>query len=184
MAAQRIWQRYSEQLLRFAYRKLSGMPRRSADEEDVVLSAFNSFCQAAAAGRFRNLEDRNDLWQVLATLTARKAIAQIRRERCKKRGDAAVRGESVFTAGNPNDAVRGIDLVVDRSGSPDLAVAACEQCERLINLLDDENLRSVVLCKLEGLTNEEIAAKLKCATTTVERKLARIRKRWEQEIEK
>ena len=38
-AAQQLWQRYLERLLRLASRKLGDLPRRVADEEDVVLSA-------------------------------------------------------------------------------------------------------------------------------------------------
>jgi DNA-directed RNA polymerase specialized sigma24 family protein len=35
---------------------------------------------------------------------------------------------------------------------------------------------------MEGYTNDEIAAKLDCAPSTVERKLQRIRAQWQQEI--
>jgi hypothetical protein len=40
-AATQLWQRYVEQLVRLARRKLGRTPRRAADEEDVVLSAFS-----------------------------------------------------------------------------------------------------------------------------------------------
>lgn len=60
-AARRIWERYYEQLVRLARRKLGRSPRRAADEEDVVLSAFEGFCRNAAAGRFSQLGDRYDL---------------------------------------------------------------------------------------------------------------------------
>ena len=36
---------------------------RLADEEDVALSAFDSFCRGAEQGRFPRLDDRDDLWQ-------------------------------------------------------------------------------------------------------------------------
>lgn len=51
-AAQQVWQRYFEKLVRLARRKLRSAPRRMADEEDVALSAFDSFCRHAACGRF------------------------------------------------------------------------------------------------------------------------------------
>jgi hypothetical protein len=44
--------------------------RRAADEEDVALSAFNSFCLRAEEGRFLRLDDSDDLWQVLMTSAA------------------------------------------------------------------------------------------------------------------
>ena len=64
-----------------------------------------------------------------------------------------------------------------------LAAAVSEQCSRLLDLLDDPSLRNIALLKLEGHTNEEIATKLNCVTTTVERKLARIRSKWQPEID-
>ena len=42
-------------------------------------------------------------------------------------------------------------------------------------------VKEVALLKMEGLSNEEIAAELSCTTRTVERKLAQIRRKWERE---
>ena len=42
-AAARLWERYHPQLMAVARRKLEGSSRRVADEEDVVVSAFQSF---------------------------------------------------------------------------------------------------------------------------------------------
>jgi DNA-directed RNA polymerase specialized sigma24 family protein len=56
-----------------------------------------------------------------------------------------------------------------------------EECQRLLGMLTEPDLRSVALWKLEGYTNEEIAAKLGCVERTVERKVRRIRAVWNQE---
>jgi DNA-directed RNA polymerase specialized sigma24 family protein len=48
--------------------------------------------------------------------------------------------------------------------------------------LKSEELRSIAISKMEGYTNAEIAQRLDCATTTVERKLQRIRAQWQAEI--
>ena len=182
-AVQHVWEQYCQRLFLLARRKLGDLPRRAVDEEDMVLSAFNSFCQAAAVGRFPQLQDRHDLWRILVTLTARKAVRQLRREHAVKRGGGAVRGESFFAAGDSSGELGGIDQVLGAAPTPELAAAVGEQCARLLDLLDDASLRTVALLKLEGHTNEEIAAKLDRVTTTVERKLARIRKKWQQEID-
>jgi hypothetical protein len=60
-AAQKLWQRYFRRLVGLARKKLQDACRRAADEEDVALSAFTSFCKAAQAGRFPQLADRHDL---------------------------------------------------------------------------------------------------------------------------
>src|SRR5262245_58994534 len=97
-AAQQLWERYFHRLVGLARVKLQGQPRRAADEEDIALSAFASFCRNAADGRFPQLADRDDLWRLLVTLTERKAYNLVRDERRQKRGGGAVQGESILLA--------------------------------------------------------------------------------------
>src|SRR3954452_19706131 len=91
-AAQKLWERYFPRLVGLARARLQGARRRAEDEEDVALSAFDSFCRGAREGRFPRLADRNDLWRLLVVLTARKAVDLLQREGRLKRGP--VRGES------------------------------------------------------------------------------------------
>jgi DNA-directed RNA polymerase specialized sigma24 family protein len=52
-----------------------------------------------------------------------------------------------------------------------------EECDRLLGALDDETLKSIAVWKIEGYTNEEIAANLGVVLRTVERKVRTIRQR-------
>src|SRR5262245_51966189 len=79
-AAQQLWQRYYGRLVGLARLKLRGAARRLADEEDIALSAFDSFCRGAEQGRFPRLDDRDNLWHLLVTLTSRKATNLLRHE--------------------------------------------------------------------------------------------------------
>jgi DNA-directed RNA polymerase specialized sigma24 family protein len=180
-AAQAIWNEYFQRMAEFARQKLDRLPRRVADEEDVALSAMHSFCRGAAAGRFPQISDRHDLWLLLVTITARKVYAQMRRQRAGKRGQGKVRGESAFVQIGSDDEVAGIEQVLGHEPTPELANMMAENCELLLRALDDEALRDVALLKLDGYTNEEIAARLDCVTRTVERKLERIRDKWSKE---
>jgi hypothetical protein len=60
-AAEGLWQRFASKLISLARARLQAAPRRAADEEDAVLSAFVSFCRAAERGRFPQVQDRSDL---------------------------------------------------------------------------------------------------------------------------
>src|ERR687888_330879 len=95
-AAQQLWERYFRRLVGLARTKLRGAPRRAADEEDVALSAFDSFCRHAEQDRFPQLNDRLDLWQLLVLLTARKASDLAQHERRQKRGGGAVLDEAAL----------------------------------------------------------------------------------------
>src|SRR5215213_1038848 len=84
-AAQDLWNRYSEELLRIAKQRLGMSPRGMGDEEDVALSVFGSIFRGVADGRFHNISTRDELWWLLLTVTKRKTIDHIRRETAQKR---------------------------------------------------------------------------------------------------
>ena len=178
-AVQVIWEQYFEKLVRLARRRMEKAPRRVADEEDVALSAMQSFCQGAKAGRFPRLHDRHDLWKLLVTITVRKVFAQMKRQKAAKRGGGAVRGESVFVRNDNPDEVNGLAQVLGEEPTPELACQVAETCGLMLSALEDDELRQVAMLKMEGYSNEDIAEELDCVVRTVERKLARIRQKWE-----
>ena len=57
-----------------------------------------------------------------------------------------------------------------------------EECRRLLDRLGNPELRELAVWKMEGYTNDEIAAKISRSLRTVERKLRLIRDTWAQEI--
>jgi DNA-directed RNA polymerase specialized sigma24 family protein len=175
-----LWQAYFTRLVGLARQHLRGLRGAAADEEDVALSAFDSFCRGAAAGRFPRLEDRDDLWQVLLLLTARKAVNLRQHARRRKRGGGRVVAASAL-GGDASEADV-LAEVLGREPTPELAAQAAEECQRLLDGLGDAGLRALAVAKMEGHTNREIARRLGRSLATVERKLALIRKIWEHEI--
>jgi DNA-directed RNA polymerase specialized sigma24 family protein len=170
-AAQKLWQRYFEQLVGLARQKLQGIPRRVAGEEDVALSVFDTFCRAFQCGRYPQLSDRDGLWRLLVVLTAHKSVNLVRRGHTKKRSARS----SILTTGAE------LAQIVDQQPTPEFATQVAEEFERLLDRLGDDQLRALALWKMEGFTNEEIAAKLSCVVRTVERRLRVIRSIWRGE---
>lgn len=168
-SAQRLWERYFGRMVDLARNKLRAASTRAADEEDVALSAFHSFCQAAAEQRFPRLENRDDLWQVLVMLTARKAIDQRKYTLRKKRAD---------TSTKPLDDIA-LESIIGMDPDPAFAAAVADEFRLLLERLGDDELRRIAVRKLEGFTNDEIAAELNCTVRTVGRRLAMIRDLWE-----
>lgn len=180
-AAGKLWNEYFLKLTRLAKRKMDGMPLRDADEEDIALSAMNSFCNGMAARKFDGIRNRTDLWKLLVTITARKATAKRRKDFAQKRGGGGVRGESIFMQGNgEND--WGIGDMLGKEPVPELALGVQENCRLLLDKLEDDVLRKIALRTLEGFRPDEIASELNCARRTVERKLERIREIWADEM--
>jgi DNA-directed RNA polymerase specialized sigma24 family protein len=180
-AARHLWERYFHRLVGLARKKLGNFPRRAADEEDVALSAFKSFCRGAEQGRFPELTDRDNLWPLLVVLTARKAGDLIAHQNRQKRGGGAVRGESGFHAPDAGEGSRGIEQILGQEPTPEFALQVADQYERLLTLLEDDQLRAVARWKVEGYTNAEIAGKLGIVERSVERKLHTIRRIWEEQ---
>jgi DNA-directed RNA polymerase specialized sigma24 family protein len=178
-AAQGLWERYFQALVHLARARLRAAPRAAADEEDVALSAFDSFCAGAARGRFPRLADRDDLWRVLVTITARKAADLAKHERRQKRGGGRVRDEAGFAGGTHPGGVGGLDQVAGGEPTPEFAASVAEECRRLLDALGDEALRRIALRRMEGYTAEEIAAQLDCSVRTVTNKLKLVRLKWE-----
>jgi DNA-directed RNA polymerase specialized sigma24 family protein len=174
-AAQQLWEGYFHRLVGLARAKLRGAPRLAVDEEDVALSAFDSFFRGVERGRFPQLEDRDNLWKLLVTITARKAVRLVRDQQRLKRG-GALPHEATAAEGD-------VEQVLGREPTPAFAAQVAEECRRLLETLGDPELEQVALLKMEGHTNEEVAALLGRAPSTVERKLRIIRSRWAKESE-
>jgi DNA-directed RNA polymerase specialized sigma24 family protein len=181
-AAQRLWEGYFHRLVGLARQKLRKAPRGMADEEDVALSAFDSFIRGAEKGRFPQLTDRDDLWHLLLVITERKALDLVNHERREKRGGGKVRHEGSLAGDSSVTAP--FDHVAGPEPTPEDAARIADNCRRLLEALQDDQLRAVALAKLEGYTNEEIAAGLRRSVPTVERKLARIRGIWAKEMDR
>lgn len=145
-----------------------------------MLSAFNSFCEGVAKGRFPRFDDRNDLWKILVTITRRKAVAQVRRQMSIKEG-GKIKRYSLNDAETDSSAMDGRVSLIAKEPTPWFAAQAAEECQRLMDCLDDDELRCVAQSKLECYTNEEIAEQLGCAIRTVKRRLSRIREVWLRE---
>jgi DNA-directed RNA polymerase specialized sigma24 family protein len=175
-AAGELWRRYYARLVSLARKKLRDAPRRTSDEEDVVVEAFDSFCRGVSAGRFPRLDDRDDLWQVLVLLTVRKAANQRKHATRRKRGGGMVQSESDFPLADGS--VLGIDSIAGDEPTPEFAASVAEQVNRLLESLGDETLRHVALAKLDGRENPEIARQFEVSLRTIERKLAVIREIW------
>lgn len=175
-AAHDLWQRYFEQLVALARSKLGTTPKRAADEEDVALSVFDSFCRGAARGKFPELLDRDSLWPLLVVITVRKSCDLVNHERRQKRGGGRVQPEADLAA-EGEEAFR-LDHLLGETPTPEFVGMMNEQCQCLLTALDADQQR-IALGKFEGLSNKELAERLDCGLRTIERRLDLIRRIWE-----
>lgn len=180
-AAQKLWEAYFQRMVDLARRKLEGAKRAAADEEDIALSAFKSFCLAARNGKFPQLTDRGALWPLLMAITVNKSVDLIRHENRRKRGG---REEAAEPAGRGPVATTLSDLL-SKEPAPEFAAELAEQLDQLLVRLDatgDSDLRQIAIRKLEGYATPQIAEELGCVRRTVERKLLIIERLWGKDV--
>jgi DNA-directed RNA polymerase specialized sigma24 family protein len=169
-AALRIWERYSARLLALVRQNLNERIRRRADEDDVVQSMYKSFCLGRQDAQ--PLSSRDDLWRLLVRIALCK-VANLAKEHQAARRD--VRRE---LAGGRHDDGPTPDWMLeamDRSEpTPEEALILQEELAQWLEPLP-EDLRNIVLWKLEGYTNREIGDRIRRTERSVELKLRIIR---------
>lgn len=169
VAAQELWNRYFARLVSVAQARLSRLSAETSGE-DIALSALKSVMIGLQANRFPDLTDRDSLWPLLVTITARKAISEQRRQLAGRR------------TRNLECSLNDLRDFIGIEPSPDFAVEVADELERLVKSLGDASLRQIVEKKIAGFTNDEIAEELGCSVRTVIRKLDRIRREWRQHV--
>jgi RNA polymerase sigma factor (sigma-70 family) len=158
---------YFDRLVQLARRRLQDLPSLANYDEDLALRSFYSvYRRVRDPQRPLDLTGRDDLWRLLATRTISRAIDMIRRHRP---------GEV------PGDG--SLEQLLAREPTPEEAAGTADECRRLLDLLEEPELRQIALWKVEGRTHEEIAARLDCVPRTVERKVSRIRLLWKHELQ-
>jgi RNA polymerase sigma factor (sigma-70 family) len=165
-----LWRRYGLRIEGLARPLLAGVSPGVGDAEDVAQSAFHAFCRAAADGSAAQLADRDDLWRLLAAISRNKATDRIRRD--LRRGGRAASSEN------------GLASAADDEPSPEEVAVLRDELASLFERLDahgDPALHATATMRLEGSSNEEIAAQLGCTARTVQRKLHLVERLWRQQ---
>lgn len=176
-AAQKLWERYFQRIVQLANRRIDGFSA-AFDAEDVALSTFDQVFRAMREERLDTLADRCDLWQILRINAMRRASDRFRTEGAAKRGGGRAAGETQ----RPSKRVDvDLDRLPSRLDDPQFTSMMSEECLRLLAALQDNELEQVAKWKLEGLTNDQIAADLGYSRRTVQRMLQNIRAIWNRD---
>lgn len=176
-AAEAVWRYFFPRLVGAAEQRMKAMPSKARDEEDVALSAMQSFFAAADAGHFE-FKSRDDLWRLLLTITMRKITKERRSQLAQKRGG------NIEHIGNHNGdpAKDPIEAIIDPSQMPELVEEVHAECNELLSSLPDEAMKLTARMKLEGCSAEEISDVLRCKLHETKARLAKIRELWRLHI--
>ena len=171
-AAQKLFDRYVNQVMKMARNHINRRLAGRVDAEDIVQSVFRTFFQRARKGQF-HVEGADDLCKLLARITVRKTFRQIAYHKRAKRDAGAESSQG--------DATQEVLLNKLESGpSPDEAAAFLDYLEHFLGQLRPED-RQILELRMEGYNNMEIAEKLGISDRKIRRLLERMRGLAEQE---
>ncbi|MBN9120236.1 MAG: hypothetical protein J0I06_13925 [Planctomycetes bacterium] len=164
-AAQELFDRYCERLMRLAKRRIGQRMVSRVDPEDVLQSAFRTFFNRVRNDEF-SFREEDDLFKLLVRLTVHKALRQIAFHRARKRNPE-------LEAGQGSDAQDVLEQVSADEPSPETAVAVVDEFERFMGQLPHLD-RQVVALKLQGYSTLEIAGQIGSYDRKVRRILVRV----------
>lgn len=169
-AEEEFWRAYSEQLFRIADRQLSQQLKRRVDPEDVVQSACRTFFRRIRKGEF-SLQNQNELWRLLLTITLNKARMQARFHGRDRRGldrEQAFGEEPIAKTSGIEDALSQIDFA--------------DLVESILKHLSPEQ-QDIFQRTIDGQTQDEIATAIGCSERTVRRMQIKIREHLQEVLQ-
>jgi len=175
-AARIIWERFSSRLQALVRRHLDNRIRCREDEQDVLMSMYANFCAGQLEGKTPP-SSREELWKLLVRITMCKVVNTAHRHLAARRDVRRERPNARDQAPDGSLFPRWmLDHVDKAQPSPEEQVVVLDELDRLLQGLPEE-LRQIVLWKLEGYTNAQIARMLARTVRCVELKMQLIRKR-------
>jgi RNA polymerase sigma-70 factor (ECF subfamily) len=169
-AAAQVFDRFVQRLIYLAQSQLDQWTRQKVDPEDIVQSVYRSFFQRYRRGQF-DFAGWDSLWGMLTVITVRKCINRARSFRVA--GRDVEREVPLELAADGSAAYAGLE---SREPGPLEAAILAETVEQLMHDLDDRE-REMFSLSLQGRTVQEISPLVGRSERTVQRLLARIRKR-------
>jgi RNA polymerase sigma factor (sigma-70 family) len=162
---------YCKRLRGYVVKKLSTQVRQKVGGTDEILQRiWKSFL--SRLGKGPHPQPTDDLWLTLALFAKRKCLKAVREVHAGKRD---VRREQPLIAELHDGAGAHAKIAIPSS---DEAEAVLEEIRAL-----EEPVQTIVLKKIEGYTNAEIADQLGISERTVRRHLADLRRRWEDGVD-
>jgi RNA polymerase sigma-70 factor (ECF subfamily) len=176
-AARVIWDRFAGRLQVLVKRHLDNRIRCREDENDVLQSMYASFCKGQSEGK-ATPASRDELWKLLVRIALCKLVNTAQRHTAARRDVRRERSPLPDAADNFEFPRWMLEHVDNRRPTADEQFLVIDEFERLIGVLPEDH-RQIVLWKVDGYKNAEIANMIGRTVRSVELKLQLIRKKLE-----
>ena len=160
-AATELFNRYQKRLFPLVASKLSERMKRRMDPEDMVMSIMRSVFRMTGE-QTRSFSDERGFWKWFVTVALNKTYNRIDKMTTIKEGLL-------------KDVSSEFDDRIGGEPTADEVVEFTDLLDRVLSQLDDEQ-RRVLLAKMEGLSQSEIADQMRVSTKTIQRMGPQIRR--------
>lgn len=160
-----FWDLFFPRLVRVANKTLACR----ADAEDAAQDALVKFWSKVREGEVPLDLNRFEIWSFLSTMTNRQAVDFLRKRSRQKRGGGKLHSESDLAGGN-GSAPQHLDALIGEMGFHDFDMVL----EELLEALEEEP-KAILICRMMGYTNGEIAEMRGCSERQVRRQVAGLR---------
>ena len=166
------FERFTAHLVGLARAHLDPRFQHKVDPEDVVQSAYKSFCRRYGEGELAQ-QGINNLWSLLSLITLRKCADRVRYHKAECRDLEREAGTGEADAPAPWQGALG------REPTPEHAAVLSETVEQILLELKEDERGVFELC-LQGYSTQEVSQRLGRPERSVRRLRERLRKRLEQ----
>lgn len=183
-----------EQLWRFFYprlraavsRRIATMPRLAGEESDLTSKSLHGFLCHVLRSPDLDLTDLNSVWKLLRVVALRHINDVAKNRFSQKRGGlVSTTSLSQSIPGNrratrPDGSQYSlVDELQDPSAlDPGKSVLFDDLLEHLLSKLESEKVRQIVLMRLGGYSNGEIAELMKVSIRTIQRQIKELEQVW------
>lgn len=174
-AARFLWVRFYGKLVRAATRRLGRNPDPALGGEDIAQGAFANVCEGLLAGKYPQLENRDDLWRLLMASMVNRVNSHFRSINAQKR---------TVALNQPLEQIDEKSLLM--LATPAAQVELQDLIEQLLETLDQDDptgeLREIALLYLQEHSASAIAKKMRRRKTNILQKIHLIRLLWEKTL--
>ena len=163
-----IRERFQVRLRNYVEKNLSPKIQTHTDSSDILQSAFISFWKKIGSENTPSIDDNDELWPYLITITRRKLAKSWRNIYAQKRGAGKVLSAADLENTEPGSDFQNL-IFEEFDYQLDLDL------QTILQKFDLET-QTIASMKLAGMTNKEISQDLSCSLRKVERKGSLLRK--------
>lgn len=185
-AIEQLWKFFYPRLKAAVRRAIESVPRLVGEESDLTSKALHGFLCKMLRSPDIDLTDVNGVWKLLRVVTMRHINDVAKNRFSQKRGglvsttslDQSVFGAQKLDETDSDGSVFSEELRDPNASDPSQSVLFDDFVEHLLSQLDDEKTRYIVLLRLGGYNNGEIAELMKISIRTIQRRIEEIGKVW------